>query len=82
MSAAGKNLEAISRAVIRHNGNCPWPIVAIEMCHYEVERLGFDNFNGIPIVDVGDKLPTGRFNLVCEGETPKVDEREREEAAR
>lgn len=31
-----------------------------------VERLGWDEFRGVPIVS-DDMLPTGRFRLVCSG---------------
>lgn len=33
---------------------------------YEVERLDFDNFKGIPIVP-NEKLGTGRFRVICDG---------------
>jgi hypothetical protein len=65
--AAAMNLEAIQKAVVRHNGNCSSPLVEIRMNPFEVERLGWDDFRGIPIVGDED-LPTGRFTLVCSGE--------------
>lgn len=66
-SSTALNLEAIQKAIDQHNGGpCPFPVIQIVMAPFEVERLGFDNFNGIPIV--GDEnMPTGRFRLVCEG---------------
>jgi hypothetical protein len=70
MSAAAKNLEAIQRAIVQHNGNCNFPIIEIAMSPFEVERLGWDDFNGIPIV-ADEKLPTGRFSLRCEGDHAK-----------
>lgn len=76
MGAAAKNLEAIQKAIVKHNGNCEFPIIEIAMSPFEVERLGWDDFNGIPIV-ADEKLPTGRFSLRCEGnhdEEPEVEE--------
>lgn len=65
MSAEAQNLEAITKAIIQHNGNCEYPVVQIEMCAYEVERLGWDEIRGIPIIPT-DSLPEGRFRLVCD----------------
>lgn len=70
MSAEAKNLEAIQKAIVRHNGNCPGEIVEIQMCQYEVDRLGWDEFLGIPIRGT-DTLPEGRFRLVCDRENPQ-----------
>jgi hypothetical protein len=64
--SAALNLEAIQKAIARHNGNCDSPLVEIRMAPFEVERLGWDDFQGIPIV-ADDTMPTGRFNLVCSG---------------
>jgi hypothetical protein len=62
--AAPKNLEAISKAIDQHNSNCPWPASEVRMNPYEVERLGWDEIRGLPIV--GDpELSTGRFRIVC-----------------
>jgi hypothetical protein len=70
MSAAGKNLEAIQAAMIQHNGNCSSPLLEVRMNPFEVERLGFDDFRGVPIV-ADEQLGTGRFRLVCEGDHEK-----------
>lgn len=82
MSAAGKNLEVIQRAVVQHNGNCGASLIEILMSPFEVERLGWDDFQGIPIR--GDEsVGTGRFKLVCEGDhadAPTMQTRERERA--
>lgn len=67
MSSAAKNLEAIHRAIVQHNGNCGSPLVAIYMNPFEVERLDFEDFQGIPI-KADDDMPTGRFRLVCSGQ--------------
>lgn len=62
-----KNLRAISRAIDEHNNNCPQPAVEVRMSPFEVDRLGWDNIKGLPIV--GDpKISTGRFRIVCAGE--------------
>jgi len=67
MSAEAKNLEAIAKAIDRHNRNCPVPAVAVHMNPFEVERLGWTDIKGLPIV--GDpKLATGRFRVVCGGD--------------
>lgn len=67
MSAAGKNLAAIQRAIVRHNGNCDSSLVEIRMHPFEVERLDWPEFRGIPIVG-DDDMPTGRFRLLCSGQ--------------
>lgn len=80
MSAAAKNLEAIKKAIIRHNGNCEFPLLAIYMAPFEVERLGWDEFEGIPIRE-DEKMPTGRFRLECDGQHDTAPELEREVVA-
>lgn len=67
MSAVAKNLKAIQMAIVQHNGNCDSPLLEIKMNPYEVERLDFDEFRGIPIRG-DDEMPTGRFRLVCAGQ--------------
>lgn len=64
LKAAAKNLEAIQAAIVKHNGNCPGEIVEIQLNPFEHERLGWDDFRGIPIV-AEPKLGTGRMRLVC-----------------
>ena len=59
-----KNLEAISRAIDQHNASCPFPASEVRMNPYEIERLGWDEIRGLPVV--GDSaLGTGRFRIVC-----------------
>lgn len=65
MKSTQLNLEAIQKAIIQHNGNCDFPVTGIWMAPFEVDRLGFDNFNGIPI-RADEKMETGRFRLTCE----------------
>jgi hypothetical protein len=74
VSATAKNLAALQAAVVRHNGNCGSPLLEIRMSPFEVERLGWEEFQGIPIRG-DDKLGTGRFRLVCEGDHSAVPSR-------
>jgi hypothetical protein len=63
-TAEGKNLEAISQAIDRHNAGCPFPASEVRMNPYEVERLGWEEIRGLPVV--GDPaIGTGRFRIVC-----------------
>ena len=67
MSSEVKNLEAISRAIDQHNSSCPFPASEVRMNPFEVERLGWDEVRGLPIV--GDPaIGTGRFRIVCSRE--------------
>lgn len=62
--ADAKNLEAISKAIDQHNATCPWPATEVRMNPYEVERLGWEEIRGLPLV--GDPaIGTGRFEIVC-----------------
>lgn len=62
-----RNLEAISRAIDQHNDRCPLPAVEVRMNPFEVERLGWEDIRGLPIVP-DRKISTGRFRIVCAGE--------------
>ena len=64
MSAEAKNLEAISRAIDQHNSGCPFPAAEVRMNPYEVERLGWDEIRGLPLV-ADPEIGTGRFRIVC-----------------
>ncbi len=67
MEAEAKNLEAISKAIDLHNSGCPWPASEVRMNPYEVERLGWEEIRGLPLV--GDPaIGTGRFRIVCSRE--------------
>jgi hypothetical protein len=63
-SAEAKNLEAISRAIDQHNANCPFPAAEVRMNPFEIERLGWDQIRGLPLVP-DPELSTGRFRIVC-----------------
>lgn len=64
MGAEAKNLEAISKAIDQHNSSCPFPAAEVRMNPFEVERLGWEEIRGLPIVPDPD-LGTGRFRIVC-----------------
>jgi hypothetical protein len=74
-SADAKNLEAISKAIDQHNAGCPFPASEVRMSPFEVERLGWQEIRGLPIVP-DPALGTGRFRIVCsqEGEDLEIEE--------
>ena len=49
-TSEAKNLEAISAAIDQHNRTCPFPAAEVRMNPYEVERLGWEEIRGLPIV--------------------------------
>ncbi|MGA8745705.1 MAG: hypothetical protein WB507_07560 [Solirubrobacterales bacterium] len=59
-----KNLEAISRAIDQHNSGCPFPAAQVRMNPFEVERLGWEEIRGLPLVP-DPEIGTGRFRIVC-----------------
>lgn len=63
-SAEVKNLEAISKAIDQHNSSCPFPAAEVRMNPFEIERLGWEEIRGLPIVGDPD-LGTGRFRIIC-----------------
>ena len=73
--AEPKNLEAISKAIDQHNANCPFPAAEVRMNPFEVERLGWEEIRGLPIV-ADPEIGTGRFRIVCsrEGEGTGIEE--------
>ena len=66
-SPKAKNLEAISKAIDRHNQNCPFPAAEVRMNPFEVERLGWEEIRGLPVVP-DPEIGTGRFRIVCSRE--------------
>ena len=77
MSAEAKNLEAIAKAIDQHNATCPWPASEVRLNPFEVERLGWEEIRGLPVVP-DPALGTGRFRIVCsrEGEGEGLEETE------
>jgi hypothetical protein len=63
-SAEAKNLEAISKAIDQHNASCPFPAAEVRMNPFEIERLGWDQIRGLPLLP-DPELGTGRFRIVC-----------------
>jgi len=59
-----KNLEAISKAIDQHNTSCAYPAAEVRMNPFEIERLGWEEIRGLPIVGDAD-IGTGRFRIVC-----------------
>lgn len=66
-SAEAKNLEVISKAIDRHNSSCPYPAAEVRMNPFEVERLGWEQIRGLPVVP-DPEIGTGRFRIVCSRE--------------
>ena len=66
-SAEAKNLEAISRAIDQHNSSCPYPAAEVRMNPFEVDRLGWEEIRGLPVVP-DPAIGTGRFRIVCSRE--------------
>ena len=63
-SPEAKNLEAISQAIDQHNSSCPFPAAEVRMNPFEIERLGWDQIRGLPLLPDAE-LGTGRFRIVC-----------------
>ena len=67
MNSEAKNLEAISKAIDKHNQECQFPASEVHMNPFEAERLGWEEIRGLPVI--GDPaIETGRFRVVCSGE--------------
>lgn len=64
-SSDSQNLQAIQAALDLHSEHCLRPALAIAMSPYEVERLGWDEFRGLPIV-ADPEMGTGRVRIICE----------------
>ena len=77
VSGEAKNLEAISKAIDQHNSSCPYPASEVRMNPFELERLGWDEIRGLPLV-ADPELGTGRFRIICsrDGEGEGIEETE------
>lgn len=64
MSAEAKNLQAICAALDQHNDSCPYVALRVRMCPFEVDRLGWDEVKGVPVV-ADPELGSGRFVVDC-----------------
>lgn len=76
-SPEARNIEAIAKAIDQHNDRCPFPATEVRMNPFEVERLGWEEIRGLPIV--GDpEIGTGRFEIRCarDGEGEGIEEAE------
>jgi hypothetical protein len=76
-AAEAKNLEAISKAIDQHNASCPFPAAEVRMNPFEVERLGWEEIRGLPVVP-DPAIGTGRFRIVCSRETEGLELEEAE----
>jgi hypothetical protein len=79
LSSEAKNLEAISKAIDQHNATCPWPASEVRMNPYELERLGWEEIRGLPLV-ADPEIGTGRFRIICSREGENLEELEQTEA--
>jgi hypothetical protein len=79
LSSEAKNLEAISKAIDQHNKSCPWPASEVRLNPYEVERLGWEEIRGLPVVP-DPAIGTGRFRIVCSREGEDLEHVEETEA--
>ncbi|MCO5315605.1 MAG: hypothetical protein M9938_05535 [Solirubrobacterales bacterium] len=80
-SAEVKNLEAISKAIDQHNASCPFPAAEVRMNPFEVERLGWEEIRGLPVVP-DPNVGTGRFVIVCSRDLEGEDLEEAEAVGR
>ncbi|MCB0827838.1 MAG: hypothetical protein KDB62_03395 [Solirubrobacterales bacterium] len=76
-----KNLEAISKAIDQHNRNCPYPAAEVRMNPFEIDRLGWEEIRGLPLVGDPD-IGTGRFQIVCSRDIDGADLDEAEAVGR
>lgn len=63
-SPTALNLEAISKAIDRHDERCQFPALEVRMNPFELERLGWSSIRALPIRP-DTSLGTGRFKVVC-----------------
>lgn len=68
MRSDAKNLKVITKAIAHHDKTCEGDTVGIGMNPFEVDRLGWDDINGIPIVK-DNKIGTGIFHIICSNDS-------------
>ncbi len=76
MGAEAKNFEAIAKAKVDHNRQCPFPPHTVRMHPFEIERMQWEEGDTIAglLLESDSKLGTGAFRLVCDGmEPPELD---------
>jgi hypothetical protein len=72
VSAEGKNFEAITKAKVQHNANCPFPPHTVRMNPFEIERMQWEEGDVIAglLLEADGKVGTGAFRLICDGMEP------------
>lgn len=79
MGSKADNLRVLAEALEEHDNGCPNPAIEFRMNPFEAERLGWDEFKGLPII--GDpSMETGRVRVVCDPEGAEDEEVEVVEA--
>lgn len=58
------NLRRISEALDAHDESCTYEVIEIRMAQFEIDRLGWTEILGIPLV-ADPEQGTGTFRLVC-----------------
>ena len=72
MKPEAKNFEAIAKAKVDHNKNCPFPPHTVRMNPFEIERMQWEEGDTIAglLLESDAKLGTGAFRLICDGMEP------------
>ena len=78
MRSDAKNLAVIVAALKHHDRVCDEPALAVLMHPFEVERLGWEDVQGVP-VKPEPRIQPGRFEILCDGEGSHPPAREAEE---
>jgi hypothetical protein len=72
MKPEAKNFEAIAKAKVEHNKNCPFPPHTVRMNPFEIERMQWEEGDTIAglLIEADGAIGTGAFRLVCDGMDP------------
>lgn len=65
MSAEVKNLEALSKAIDQHNRNCVYVANGVALSPFEIERLGWEEIRGLPIIPTTRSAPAASGSSVA-----------------